>query len=212
MRESSYTLIEYSYRSYGLAVRTLDSESRSPSSNLGRTFFFFFPLTAKKKKNVLFSFFFFSFSYSKYSSLIEQFTNLPEYSTPDEIISSLKINEEEEEIEPFSTSELDEILQSFPINSDENVSSNLIVDFDFSNNNLIDSQTTINDDLFVQMLLDIDYSSPSSTTETTFDDLFFSDSSSSLPKITSVDEFDAFLRDFTRNLSSHQQEVSTPIS
>ena len=27
--------------SYGLAVRTLDSESRSPSSNLGRTFFFF---------------------------------------------------------------------------------------------------------------------------------------------------------------------------
>ncbi len=92
------------------------------------------------------------------------------------------------------------------------MSSNLIVDFDFSNNNLIDSQTTINDDLFVQMLLDIDYSSPSSTTETTFDDLFFSDSSSSLPKITSVDEFDAFLRDFTRNLSSHQQEVSTPIS
>jgi hypothetical protein len=57
------------------------------------------------------------------------------------------------------------------------------------------------------MLLDNDYSSPSSTSaETTFDDLFSSDS---LPKITSVDEFDAFLRDFTRNLSS---EVSTSIS
>jgi hypothetical protein len=139
----------------------------------------------------------------------EQLPTLTEYNpTPDEIISSLKINEEDE-IELFSSSELDEILQTFPINlinPDETLSSNLIIDFDFSNNSL-DSQSLINDDLFVQMLLDNDYSSPSSTSaETTFDDLFSSDS---LPKITSVDEFDAFLRDFTRNLSS---EVSTPIS
>jgi hypothetical protein len=85
----------------------------------------------------------------------------------------------------------------------------------------MDPQQITNDDLFVEMLLNSDYSSPSSTTETTFDDLFFSDilpvsssssSSLSLPRITSVDEFDAFLRDFTHNLSSHQQEVLTPIS
>ena len=30
--------------SYGLVVRTLDSESSNPSSNLGRTFFYFFSL------------------------------------------------------------------------------------------------------------------------------------------------------------------------
>ena len=54
--------------------------------------------------------------------------------------------------------------------------------------------------------------------ETTFDDLFLPDISTtsttslSLPKITSVDEFDAFLRDFTLNISSYQQELSTPIS
>ena len=54
------------------------------------------------------------------------------------------------------------------------------------------------------------------TNETTFDDLFLTDISTttsiSLPKITSVDEFDAFLRDFSLNISSYQQEVSTPIS
>jgi hypothetical protein len=54
------------------------------------------------------------------------------------------------------------------------------------------------------------------TSETTFDDLFLTDISTttsiSLPKITSVDEFDAFLRDFSLNISSYQQEVSTPIS
>jgi hypothetical protein len=122
-------------------------------------------------------------------------------------------------MEPFSSSELDEILQSFPMNlitSDETLPSNFTIDFDFFNNSN-DSQNLINDDLFVQMLLDNDFSSPplppspfpSTSTEPTLDDLF---SSSPLPKITSVDEFDAFLRDFTRNLSSHQQEVSTPIS
>jgi len=79
-------------------------------------------------------------------------------------------------------------------------------------NSLIDYQTINNDDLFVQMLLDNDYPLPTTTSETTFDDLFFSNSSTSLPRITSVDEFDAFLRDFTRNLSSHQQEISTSIS
>jgi len=135
----------------------------------------------------------------------EQYTNSSELFNS-EIISSLKINEEE--IEPFSPTELDEILKSFPINL-INREDNQTFDLDITNN-LIDYQTINNDDLFVQMLLDNDYSLP--TTQTTFDDLFYSDSSSSLPRITSVDEFDAFLRDFTRNISSHQQEVSTSIS
>ncbi len=135
----------------------------------------------------------------------EQYTNSSELFNS-EIISSLKINEEE--IEPFSPTELDEILKSFPINL-INREDNQTFDLDFTNN-LIDYQTINNDDLFVQMLLDNDYSLP--TTQTTFDDLFYSDSSSSLPRITSVDEFDAFLRDFTRNISSHQQQVSTSIS
>ncbi|CAF1139372.1 unnamed protein product [Rotaria sordida] len=143
-----------------------------------------------------------------------------------DIIASLEISDlNEEGVEPLSPSELDEILKYFPTTSisqgeedEEGKSSNVFVDFDFQNS-LIDSQTINNDDLFVQMLLDNDYSS-SSTTETTFDDLFLSDlltsSSSSLslslPRITSIDEFDAFLRDFTLNLSSHKHEVSTPIS
>ncbi|CAF3276388.1 unnamed protein product, partial [Rotaria sp. Silwood2] len=145
-----------------------------------------------------------------------------------DIIASLEIsNLNEGEIEPLSTSELDEILKYFPTTSisqeeEQEESSNVLIDFDFKNS-LIDCQTINNDDLFVQMLLDNDYSS-SSTTETTFDDLFLSDIlpsslslsssslSSSLPRITSVDEFDAFLRDFTLNLSSHQHEVSTSIS
>ncbi|CAF1531960.1 unnamed protein product, partial [Rotaria sordida] len=144
-----------------------------------------------------------------------------------DIIASLEISDlNEEGVEPLSPSELDEILKYFPTTSisqgeedEEGKSSNVFVDFDFQNS-LIDSQTINNDDLFVQMLLDNDYSSSSSTTETTFDDLFLSDLltssssslSSSLPRITSIDEFDAFLRDFTLNLSSHKHEVSTPIS
>jgi len=135
----------------------------------------------------------------------EQYTNSSELLNS-EIISSLKINEEE--IEPFSPTELDEILKSFPINL-INREDNQTFDLDITNN-LIDYQTINNDDLFVQMLLDNDYSLP--IKQTTFDDLFYSNSSSSLPRITSVDEFDAFLRDFTRNISSHQQEVSTSIS
>jgi hypothetical protein len=135
----------------------------------------------------------------------EQYTNSSELLNS-EIISSLKINEEE--IEPFSPTELDEILKSFPMNL-INREEDQTFDLDLTNN-LIDYPTINNDDLFVQMLLDNDYSLP--TTQTTFDDLFYSDSSSSLPRITSVDEFDAFLRDFTRNISSHQQEVSTSIS
>jgi len=140
-----------------------------------------------------------------FSSIEEQYTNCSELLNS-EIISSLKINEEE--IEPFSPTELDEILKSFPMNL-INREEDQTFDLDLTNN-LIDYQTINNDDLFVQMLLDNDYSLP--TTQTTFDDLFYSDSSSSLPRITSVDEFDAFLRDFTRNISSHQQEVSTSIS
>ncbi len=129
--------------------------------------------------------------------LTEQFSNLPDLSKFDkncqefsngEIISTLQINDiNEEEIEPFSPKEFDEFLQSFPIN----LINEELIDLDFTNC-LIDSSTITNDDLFVQMLLDNDYSSSTITNST----LFYS----SLPKITTVDEFDAFLRDFTRNL------------
>jgi len=149
-------------------------------------------------------------------SILER--NSIEFSNAD-IIASLQISDKnpEGEVESLSTSELDEILKTFPvnlINREEDQSSNLIIDLDFQNS-LMDPQQITNDDLFVEMLLNSDYSSPSSTTETIFDDLLFPDVSSSsfsLPRITSVDEFDAFLRDFTHNLSSHQQEVLTPIS
>ncbi len=124
--------------------------------------------------------------------LTEEFSNLPDLSKFDktcqefsngEIISTLQINDiNEEEIEPFSPKEFDEFLQSFPIN----LINEELIDLDFTNC-LIDSSTITNDDLFVQMLLDNDYSSSTIT-------------NSSLPKITTVDEFDAFLRDFTRNL------------
>lgn len=131
----------------------------------------------------------------------------------------------DEEVEPLSTSELDEILKYFPLNltNPENDQSTLnqSIDFDFQNS-INDCQTINNDDLFVQMLLDNDYSSIVSSNTTT-DDFILTDilpSSlplstslcSSIPRITSVDEFDAFLRDFTLNISSHQSEVSTAIS
>ena len=156
-------------------------------------------LSRSLPKNILFSF-------------IESVFNLPELSISNgEIISSLKIsdeNEDEEEIEPFSTSELDEILSSFPMNflTREDDS---IIDLDLSNNS-VDNPTMTSDDLFVQMLLDNDNFTINE--RTTFDDLFFPNLSSSLPRITSVDEFDAFLRDFTRNFSSHPQEIATTIS
>ena len=103
--------------------------------------------------------------------------------------------------------------KTFPINLN-NREEDQSIDLDFQNS-FIDPQLITNDDLFVEMLLNNDYSSPlPTTTETTFDDLFISDllPIPSFPRITSVDEFDAFLRDFTHNLSSHQQEVLTPIS
>lgn len=146
-----------------------------------------------------------------------------------DLISTIEISDVNgEEIEQLSISELDEILQYFPMNSinQDQQTENTSIDFDFQNL-LIDSQTTNNDDLFVQMLLDNDNSSSPSNiintaeTETIFDDLFFNDIlqsstssslSTSLPRITSVDEFDAFLRDFAHNLSSYQHEVSTFIS
>ncbi|CAF4017569.1 unnamed protein product, partial [Rotaria sp. Silwood1] len=81
--------------------------------------------------------------------------NSDELSNAD-IIASLEISDiNEEEVEPLSTSELDEILKYFPTTSiskgdDEQVqSSNLLIDFNFQNS-LIDSQTIDNDDLFVQ--------------------------------------------------------------
>lgn len=113
----------------------------------------------------------------------------------------MKISDSNEiQLEPFTSSELDQILESIPMNfistSHDDSTSNLISDLDFSTH-LSDSQT-IDDDLFVQMLLDNDSSMNSS--------LIQSDYSSSLPRITSVDEFDAFLRDFTRNFSTQSQE------
>ncbi|CAF1159971.1 unnamed protein product [Adineta steineri] len=140
--------------------------------------------------------------------------NSNEFSNTD-LNPSLQIsNINDEEIELFSTSELDEILKSFPmnfINRGEEDQNNIDIQ-----NLLIDPQIINNDDLFVEMLLNNDYSSTS-----TSDDLFFSDilpiNSSPLPRITSIDEFDAFLRDFTYNSSSkqqqqQQQEVLPPIS
>ena len=107
-----------------------------------------------------------------------------------ESISSLRISDIP--IEPFTTSELDEILKTIPIHfptrEDDSIT-NFTIDFDLS-----DSSMMNNDDLFVQMLLDNDNSTNSPT---------------NLPRITSVDEFDAFLRDFTENYSSYSQQTTT---
>ncbi|CAF1146363.1 unnamed protein product, partial [Rotaria magnacalcarata] len=99
-----------------------------------------------------------------------------------DIIASLGIsNVNKDDVEPLSISELDEILKYFPMNlinrrgegegeGEEEQSTNVSNDFDFRNP-LIDSQTMNNDDLFVQMLLDYDYSpsSSQSTAEPTID-------------------------------------------
>ncbi|CAF1581610.1 unnamed protein product [Adineta ricciae] len=126
-------------------------------------------------------------------------TNAVELSNA-EIIASLKISDlNEEEVQTtLSSSELDEILQSISFNQTTN--------FDMQNL-LIDPQIITNDDLFVEMLLNNDYSS-TSTNETDFLPV----PSPNLPRITSVDEFDAFLRDFTFAISPHQQEILTSIS
>jgi len=152
-------------------VRTLDSESRSPSSNLDD-----------------------STSHSTQTMINEK--NSSPSST--------------DEIEYLSPTELDEILRSFPpsttICDDENFLEQFFSQF-------VDPQSISNhqDDLFVQMLLE----SPStSTTEQMFDELTSSDhqisSSSPLPRITTLDEFDAFLRDFTTYQTSNSfQQIST---
>ena len=118
-----------------------------------------------------------------------------------ESISSLQISDPNEvPIEGFTSSELDQILESIPMNflsREDDPTSNLINDLDL---NLSDGQT-LDDDLFVQMLLDNDSSMNFSRIESSL-----SDYSSSVPRITSVDEFDAFLRDFTRNFATHSQE------
>lgn len=103
-------------------------------------------------------------------------------------------------IEPFTTNELDEILKTIPISyptrEDDSSTNNFTIDFDLSNH-LFDSSLMNNDDLFVQMLLDNDNSLNSTNSPT------------NLPRITSVDEFDAFLRDFTENYSSYSQQTTT---
>lgn len=108
-----------------------------------------------------------------------------------ESISSLRISDcSDIPIEPFTTSELDEILNTIPYSTREDDSiTNLPIDFDLSDPSLMN-----NDDLFVQMLLDNDNSFNSPT---------------NLPRITSVDEFDAFLRDFTENYSSYSQTTTS---
>jgi hypothetical protein len=137
----------------------------------------------KRTKNLFRSVSFF-FSLSFYFFIFLDNSKCDELFNSD-LISTLEICDiNQNEVELFSTTELDEILKSFPINREEDQNS---------------------DDLFVQMLLDNEQL-------TTFDDLFSTTSSLSLPKITSVDEFDAFLRDFSLNLSSYQQEISTPTS
>lgn len=119
-----------------------------------------------------------------------------------ESISSLRISDcTDIPIEPFTTSELDEILKTIPIpyptrDDDSSSTSNFSIDFDLSNH-LFDSSMMNNDDLFVQMLLDNDHSFNSISSPT------------NLPRITSVDEFDAFLRDFTENYSSYSQQTTT---
>jgi len=57
-----------------------------------------------------------------------------------------------------------------------------------------------NDQLFLQFLLDNDPTTTTSSTNT-FDHLFPSDYPSYLPKITNIDEFDAFLTDFPTSSS-----------
>jgi hypothetical protein len=137
----------------------------------------------KRTKNLFRSVSFF-FSLSFYFFIFLDNSKCDELFNSD-LISTLEICDiNQNDVELFSTTELDEILKSFPINREEDQNS---------------------DDLFVQMLLDNEQL-------TTFDDLFSTTSSLSLPKITSVDEFDAFLRDFSLNLSSYQQEISTPTS
>ena len=114
-----------------------------------------------------------------------------------DLISTLKINEDEQ-MESFSK-ELDEILDSIPV--------------DFLNQDFTVPLT--NDQVFLQFLLDNNDSSlsPLTTTTTTssqqnsFDQLFLTDYSPSLPKITNIDEFDAFLTDFTSNPS----QLTSPI-
>lgn len=144
------------FRNSTSVVRTLDSESRSPSSNLDD--------------------------------------------------STTTTTDEFESLNPL---DLDEILRSFP------PSTNLTNDddhqfFDQFFSQIVDPQSISNhqDDLFVQMLLD-----SSSPSEQIFDDFLVSSdrsSTSPLPRITTLDEFDAFLRDFTTYQTSNSfQQIST---
>ena len=121
----------------------------------------------------------------------------------------------------LSQSELDELLDLLPsnVNSDEGDSSKYLMDTDLSYP-LLDLQVIHDDDLFLQMLLDTDSSSrsPSTVNELLFSDLFSPTSSSSsipscsVPRITNVDEFDAFLSELAVHLSSSRRELSTFVS
>ena len=117
-------------------------------------------------------------------------------------LSNHKSINDEKEIERLSMTELDEILNSFPVNlthsKEENYTSDLVLDFQ--------NCEILNDDLFKEML---PYLSSISTEGSAFDDLLLP---SSLPKITTIDEFDAFLHDFTVNLSSSKHELSSSLT
>lgn len=112
----------------------------------------------------------------------------------------------------LSSSELDDLLQSIPTQRPDDPIGNTPFDFDIQNL-LLDPPMITSDDLFVEMLLNsTDGSSSLMPDESFFADLFPVPSPATpLPRITSVDEFDAFLRDFTVNLNPHQHELMTPI-
>lgn len=101
--------------------------------------------------------------------------------------------DKEDPLELFNPSEFDEILPDvYPLDSDL---------FNWTKNEA-NGDDNDDDDAFLQMLLETETSSRS---ELIFDD--YLPVSSPVPRITSVDEFDAFLRDFTSQLSSYQHEI-----
>ena len=105
-----------------------------------------------------------------------------------QLLHRLEEHQREKEMQMFSASELEEILLHSP---------SLVDDLFSSAGNPDD------DEAFVEMLLES--TETSSRSALIFDD--YLQVSSPVPRISSVDEFDAFLRDFTSQLSSYQHEI-----